>query len=122
METFPIASLSRSYALGTPQWRIVDTGVASQQAGPLVLYSRERLPEPRYAVDIRFEALTAADMEILEEFAEDNRIAEFEWTDYATDVAYVAIFDPDSPSRPAPSPVVPGAYDVQYTLLVVRAA
>ena len=122
MDTFPIASLSRAYALGTPQWRIVDTGVASQQAGPVGLDSRERLPEPRYAVEIRFEALTAADMEILEEFAEDNRIAEFEWTDYATDAAHVVIFDPESPSRPSPSPVVPGGYDVQYTLLAVRAA
>ena len=122
MDTFPIASLSRSYALGTPHWRPIDSGVSAQRVGRLVLDSRERLPEPRYAVDIRFEALTAADMEILEEFAEDNRIAEFEWTDYATDAAHVVIFDPEAPSRPAPSQVVPGAYDVQYTLLVVRAA
>ncbi len=117
MDTFPIASLSRAYALGTPHWRPIDSGVAAQRVGSGILRTRARLGQAVHAVDLQFFALSAADRDLLVDFYEDNRAETFYWPDWHSMQTYVCVFDPDGPARPYPSATVPGAWDVAYTLL-----
>lgn len=68
MYTFPLHLMTRCYTLGTPRWRVTDSGVAALTLGTGVLRARDELGQALYGIDLRFDHLSEADVLVLNTF------------------------------------------------------
>ena len=121
MKTFPLHLLTRSYTLGTPRPRILDSGVASMRLGNGVLRARDELGQAIVAYDLKLTALPAADADLVDDFYLEHArgVTPFYWAHPLKALTYSVGFDPDTPPQIVPSTEVPGAYDVDVMILPV---
>jgi hypothetical protein len=126
MDTFPYGSLSHGYALGTPRWRILDSGIAVMELGNGVLRTRDELGQVLCAIELRWEALLLADTVTLWTFFAAHRIDTFLWQDTGRGPLSTALaqywecrFDPRTPPTIVPRDGTYDLYDGEILLLPV---
>ncbi len=126
MTAFPIHHLSRSYLLGTPDWRVIDSGVDSMRLGNGVLRTRDRLGQAVYAIDLSFRGLTTADARILHgHYLSHKRGATpFLWPNTSIDSlaetlyeTYWCSYDSTTPERIVPQENGYGLWNATITLI-----
>lgn len=117
MDSFPIDSLTRSYTVGTPRWRITDSGVTAMALGIGANRIRDALGQAIWAIDCRLDGLSSADRDLLEDFYADNRASEFYWYDPLRALTYEVTFDYANPPQIVPRGDGSGTYDVDMVLI-----
>lgn len=83
MAHFPYYMLTHAYLIGTPEWRILDSGVVAMRMGNGVLRVRDEFGQAVYAIDLKFAGLSAADAAILFAFKATHKrgVSLFYWQD-----------------------------------------
>lgn len=128
MKAFPCHMLTRAYTLGTPRWRILQSGLVTMQLGNAVLRARDEFGQALYAVDGRIDGLSEAAAAIIwAHWRANNRgVTTFYWSDPLrgpeADGAYetwVVRYDPATPPRLDPHTQGYSRWDAELTLLPV---